>query len=250
MPPDIGAVSRWLEVSNVTYIVAVILVAAATFGIVYFGNKYTRLKELELESYKRQADSRIADANRTAADANAVAAAARADAEAARADGERFRKERVQLEIRLREMEESQSKLVATNTASQEEIKRLQKAAEPRTISTAQQAQIANLLRNFAGQEVEIRLYAQEVEARMLANQVADTLNKAGLKVQLNTMLGGDVAQGFGVVVHDDRSAPALATTILLAFRSSGVAIGSAEMPSQVPEGKFFIAIGAKPNTQ
>jgi hypothetical protein len=246
MPPDINAVSRLLATSNVVYVAAVVFAALSTFGIVYFGNKYARLKELELANYKREVDLKIADANRNAAEANALAAAARADADAARAEQEKFKKERVQLEISLREVEQSYSKVMATNAASREKIQKLEEAAKARTISPTQEVQIANLLKNFAGQEVEVRLYAQEHEAQVFASQVAKTLNKAGLKTQLNTMLGA-TGQGFGVAVHDEESAPTLATTILFAFRSAGVPTDGVRLPDVVEKGKFFIIVGAKP---
>lgn len=245
-PSTLDAIGKWLAFSNAAYILACLFAVFATFGIVYFGNKYTRLKEYELENYKRQADSRIADANKQAADANALAAAARADAETARTEGEKFRTERAALELRLHQMEQSQSALTATNKTSQAEINRLKEAAKPRVISEKQKSDIAVLLKTFSGQEVVIRIYSLENEAQDFGQEVAATLRSAGLKTQVNSMLGG-VGRGFGVVVHDGPSAPPLAGTIQHAFGAAGIPMDGLALPEQVEQGKFFIAVGAKP---
>jgi hypothetical protein len=246
MPPDIGTISRWLAISNVVYIIAAVVAVLATFGVVYFGNRYTRLKETELDAYKSEADARIAEANKNSADANAVAAAARADAETARAEQEKLKNESLRLELRLREMEQGQSKLVQTNVEAQAKIARLEEAEKPRVISDTQSTQVVNLLKPFAGESVEVRLYAQETEAAVFSNQVGDALAKAGLKVTRLNMIGG-TATGFGVAVHDVQSAPKLATAIILSFRSAGLQIVGIAEPDQVSQGKFFVFIGAKP---
>jgi hypothetical protein len=246
MPPDIGTVSRWLAMSNVVYIIAAVVAVLATFGVVYFGNRYTRLKERELDAYKSEADARIAEANKNSADANAAAAAARADAEAARTEQDKLKNESLKLEVRLREMEEAQSKLGQTNAEAQEKIAKLEEEKQPRTISNQQSTQIINLLKPFAGETVEVRLYSQVTEAVLFSNQVCDILEKAGIKTSRMNMMGA-AGTGFGVAIHDANSVPPIANAIFSSFRAAGLLVGGLLKPDMVAAGKFFIFIGEKP---
>ena len=119
----------------------------------------------------------------------------------------------------------------------------LDDAAQPRTISANQEARIASRLKAFAGQEVDIKIYAQEHEARMLGEQVSASLLKAGLKPRI-TQVAGTAGQGFAVALHDTRSAPRLADAIQRAFRSAGLKLDFVALPGEVTEGKFFVFIG------
>ncbi len=244
-PLQVETASRWLAVSNVAYIVACLFAVFATFGIVYFSRKYTNLKEAELAQYQKEADSRIAVAAARAAEANALAQAAKADAEASRSEQEASKTERARLELRLHDMERSHSKLLETNAVSEEKLRALEDAARPRTISAAQRAQIAALLRPFAGQKVPLYLYAQEQEAHEFFSQVTEVLKDAGLHPEEIVVMAG-AGRGFGIAVHDETSAPTIAVTLQHAFRSAGIALGGVVSPDRVEEGKWFLFIGAK----
>jgi hypothetical protein len=228
------------------YVLILVLTVLGTYLVWSSGNKVQ-------DAIQADANARIAastalsdQANQSAREANALAEAARADAETARTEQEKIKNDSLRLELRLRSAEESQAQLQQKNTEATTQIQKLEEAAKPRTISLSQQTKVVELLKNFSGQEVEVRRYAQENEAANFAGQVVQTLDKAGLKIQNNIMMDG-TGTGFGVAVHDEKSAPILATTILLAFRSAGFDIGGIVDPKMAQEGKFFIFIGAKP---
>lgn len=249
MPPsNIDAISKLLAVSNAVYVISVVFAALATFAIVYLSNKYTRIRELELTKYERDADLKIATANNNAKQAMAVAAAASADAENSRVEQDKLRNERARLDIRLQELEQQQSKLSATNVASQAKIVELEEAAKDRTISEDQQAKIVALLKPFAGQEVEVEVFSSDSEARKFTNKVSETLSKAGLKTTGSLLnVTTFTVEGFAVAIHDARSASPLATAIGYAFNSAGIKMAGVIDPRVAPEqGKFVVVIGSK----
>jgi flagellar biosynthesis GTPase FlhF len=234
MDPKVDSVARWRKGSNWPYLAAIIVVIVATFSLVYVGNQS-----------KRAAASRIAEANKQAAEAKALAAAARADAESARAEQEKIKAEYARLEERIAVIEQSHSRLLAQNAEAQKKLTQLDEAAQPRTISASQEAKIADSLKPFAGQEVEIRVLSQGYEARRLGERVSACLAKAGLKPSI-TLIMGEAGQGFAVAVHDAQSTPRLATAMQRAFRSAGLRLDGSVLPDQVTEGKFFIFIGER----
>lgn len=129
------------------------------------------------------------------------------------------------------------------------QVAQLQEAATPRTVSREQAAKIADFLREFAGQHVQLKLYDEGYETKTFAGQVSETLAKAGIVVDTTYMMAG-TGSGFGICVHDLESVPPLASTLALAFRSAGFTTGLQNCPNDVGSGQFFIGIGAKPQTQ
>ncbi|HEV2988380.1 MAG TPA: hypothetical protein VG759_08055 [Candidatus Angelobacter sp.] len=253
MSPQLDAISRWLAVSHSAYIIAAIVTVIATFGVVYFSGKYTRIKELELENYKHQSDLRIAEADRKAAGSVALAAAAQADTaksqreiEELKTAQEKLKTERTEMTLRLHGLEQSSSKLSETNAQAQEKIKRLEEAQKPRKISEEQKVNIVKLLRAFKGQTVELHIYGQNHETILFAQQITAILQEAGIVVNSGVVVGS-TAQGFGVVVHDAKSPPPLAGTIVHAFSSEGIPVDGVTRPDIVPnEGQFLIVIGER----
>jgi hypothetical protein len=149
--------------------------------------------------------------------------------------------------LRVLEMEHAHSKLAATNAENEQNIARLREEAKPRTISPAQGSRIAGLLRAFSGQLVNVRVYSQENEAQVFAKQIIQTLEEAGMVVNLTNVMG-PTGQGLSILVHDQQSAPPLAGTIQHAFGAAGIRIDGAVNSHLVPtSGEFVIAVGAKP---
>jgi len=236
---SIETVSDWLRISNTVYIIACTLAVVATFGVVYFGGKYTLLRERELEEYKRQADLGIAQAN-------AVAASAQAAAERARAEQEMWKVERAELELRLAAMEDGQSRIRKEGVKSNARVQTLEDWARPRAIEEAQQVLIGGFLASFKDASISLGVYSQDDEALRFGRQVSETLRLSGLNVQDDQYLG-KAGTGFGVFVSREGEPPPLALAILNAFQAAGIEIDLVRDPDDLlPAGEIQIVVGAR----
>ena len=125
-----------------------------------------------------------------------------------------------------------------------EQIRQFEEKRLQRSITSQQKFDIRHALSSLKGSQVEIRLYGQDAEARSFAGIVRDTLQMAGLEVNLRVMTG-KTGTGFALVVQDKKNVPQLAKAILGAFSKSGVKLGFVEEHS-VSAGTFFIFLGEK----
>jgi hypothetical protein len=217
-----------------TYIFTLI---AAVCGISFlFANR--RLQQFS----KAESDA----LQRRVVEINALSDAAKADAATARVQVEEMKTERVKLELQLKQVEEAHAKLATTNAQNEEKIVKLQEAKKPRQIVPAQSSQIANLLKPFAGQAVNVQLYGQDNETTQFSNQITAILKAAGLQVSV-TMMMGMSGTGLAIVVNSDKNIPPLAGTIQHAFKAGGVDMDGMVRPELVSQGQFILAIGEKP---
>ncbi|MGC2227724.1 MAG: hypothetical protein WA578_12165, partial [Candidatus Sulfotelmatobacter sp.] len=186
------------RLETATYILT-LLAAIAGFSFLMVNRRLQRFTKVEFSAFQK-----------TIAETNALSEAAKADAATARAQIEESKTERTKLELKIKEIEQSHSKLAATNAENEQQLARLQEARKPRTISPAQSYQIANLLRPFAGQTVVLQRYAQDNETTQFTNQIISVLQSAGLQTTSAIMMGAS-GTGFAIVVHDTQSVPPLA---------------------------------------
>ncbi len=251
--------SKMLDLSNYLYGFAALLTLLATFGVIYFGRVVSHLKDVQVQQYQKDADTRIATSNQLAAEAHekaagadataevakaqsetakAQAAQARADAAAANAEAEKSKTERAALQLRIQE-------LTRSNTEQQGQIAILRENDRPRTISPQQRAAILSALRQHKGEAVQVQIFAQENEALSFANQLNAALQDAGLTVNSTMMMGG-TGTGLGFTLHAENDQPPLAFAIANAFRVSGIQYGVQFRP-ETPEHTFIIFVGSKP---
>lgn len=225
------------RLETATYILT-LLAAVAGFSFLIVNRRLQRFTKLEFQAFQK-----------TIVETNALSEAAKADAATARAQIEESQTERVKLELKIKEIEQSHSKLAATNAENEQQLAQLQEARKPRLISPAQSSQIAGLLRPFSGQSVNVQIYGRNNETQLFANQITSTLKSAGLQVELTNMFGA-TGQGLSVIVHDAQTAPPLAGTIQHAFKAAGIGMGGVIKPDIVKEsGHFVIAVGEKPQS-
>lgn len=123
---------------------------------------------------------------------------------------------------------------------------KLQEAAKDRVIPVKQKAHIAEALTAFRGQSVEIRVFGGDRETTKFANDVAFTLEMAGLKTEVNLMATASISvEGIGIVVRDSKSIPPLAMAIISAFMQTDFPMSMGTLPD-IKEGSFLIFIGGK----
>ncbi len=237
--PDILRIERILTVWNIILIAGAVFTTVGTIFSIRYNDKIQALKNAELARFQAESKQHIAESN-------ALAEAARADAATARAEEEKSLTERARLELRIQEMEQVHSKLVKSNSANEQKLQALQEAAKPRFISDEQAAKIAGYLKPFAGQAVEIRVFARESEAGIFAERISQVLKGSGLRPNTTHLIVG-WGRGVSVIVHDKSSVPPLAPTIQHAFRAAGIDMEGEVLPEHVKQGSFAIAVGSKP---
>jgi len=246
-PNDVGTTAAWLQHANYVYMGAVAISLIATFGIFWFGNRYARLKDQELEAYKAHAAERISQAEERSARANAVAEAAKANAETARAEAEEAQLARASLLVRLAEIEKANQELTESAQASKARMAMLEAAARPRSLSPADAAKLSELMKYFAGREVTIKMFSSEPEPRRFADEIAQSLRVAGIKVRVDTMVGGVPFGGTGVAIKSIDNVPDIASHLRFALGAAGVRAGIFVPPlGMFRDDEFFLAIGAK----
>jgi hypothetical protein len=225
------------RLETATYILT-LLAAIAGFSFLMVNRRLQRFTKIEFSAFQK-----------TISETNALSEAAKADAATARAQVAESQTERTKLELKIKEIEQSHSKLAATNAENEQQLARLQEARKPRAISPAQTSQIAGLLKPFLGQTVAVQIYGQDNETKVFANQVVSTLQSAGLVCNISTMMGAS-GTGLSVVVHDTQNAPPLAGTIQHAFQAAGIEMGGLVRPDIIKaSGEFAIAVGEKPQS-
>jgi hypothetical protein len=257
----------FLGYANAVYIVGAIITLLGTFGIVYYSNAASKIKEIQFKQYQKEADVRIAAADLKAADAyrkgseaqagaagaNATAETAKAQAEtakaqaekaraessAANAEAEKSKTERAALQLRVQELTQS-------NTQQQQQIAILRENDRPRTISPQQMARIVSVLTGHKGEDVRLQIFAQDNETLSYANQLSEAFTSAGLKVESGIVMGG-TGTGLGFSFHANNDQPPLAIAIGNSFRAVGLQYGLQIRPAETAEHTFTIFVGSKP---
>src|SRR5579859_3061230 len=168
-------------ISNILYIILGLAALGASFFVFYFSNRVAKLKDIELQAYKKDADVRIAESNAKAETAHAKAVEAQVELERQR-----------QVTTSLR-----QNLFKATGR-----IYSLEEAAIPRTITDEQVKKIVAALKGVKNAEpIDVRVVSMEAEANALGIRVYDALDAAGLRVRRIVEVGG-LGTGFGIMVH------------------------------------------------
>ncbi len=227
---------RW---SNYIYLLAAWLAVVSSIVII----KKTRAIDADKD---REVNSRIATATAEAAKSNARAQTASEQIVTCMTEQSKLSNDRLKLQVRLREIEVSEARLSAAAKQSEAEMVVLQESTKPRRLSPQQQNQIANLLRKYSGQKIEIRMHSQDVEAIDFANSIAEILQKAGLVVHVNNVIGA-AGRGLWVICHDPEPVTGLPTSVFNAFSGNGVPIGWALRQDLAPnKDQWFILVGSK----
>jgi predicted XRE-type DNA-binding protein len=255
-----------LGYSNFVYIVGAVVTLMGTFGIVYYTNVNSRLKDAQVQQYQKEADLKIAAANLKAAEAyrkgeeaqagaagaNATAATAKAqsataqaqaeqakaDAAKANAEAEQSKTDRAKLQLRIQE-------LILANEAQQARIASLEEQSRPRVMSSDQIKTIVQALTRFKGQKVNIALYSLQDEAVKFANQMSETLKMAGLEPTITRPISAS-GVGFGFLMRSTANAPLLAIAMADAFHAAGLKF-FAQNDERIAEGDLTLGIAENP---
>ncbi|HUS05836.1 MAG TPA: hypothetical protein VMZ52_06060 [Bryobacteraceae bacterium] len=188
-----------LGYSNAVYIIGAIITLMGTFGIVYYSNVSSKIKESELKHYQKEAEAKIATANATAESARAEAASARRDAATATRDAESFRSDIAAAHARValaakdsaeanERAKKYEAAIAEANLRSTEAEKKsleagleLAKFKAPRRLNDEQRSRLKEKASAFAGQVFSVGVSA-DPESTAFAQIIEDILLSAGWK--------------------------------------------------------------------
>ena len=182
------------------------------------------------------ANERAAQAEQHAAQENARAAKALKAAEVARKNAEGFR-------LQIAEANER-----AAN--AERETARLTQRVADRTLTDAQAASIAEKIKLFAGQRVQIMTYWDASEPLALANRILLALNLAKWKYlpppEHTILIGG--LTGIQVFTHPEADVQTrnAAASLTAALNEQGI-IAAPKLDTAYPKNQIMINVGAKP---
>jgi hypothetical protein len=113
-------------------------------------------------------------------------------------------------EKKAAQLEEDAAQLQKDADAERLERVKLEAQVNPRRLTPAQEENIGNSLKPYAGKTVMVATYSQDVEAMILAIQIEESLSKA--KIKIFDLLGTYSAMGrplyTGVVIDTNSSDP------------------------------------------
>jgi hypothetical protein len=238
-----------------------VFVLGGVVGEYIFGSKLSEVSE----QLQRIADTDVAQSNRDAAaarkdaevarkqSADTYERAAKAEQHAAQ-ENERAARALEAAEVARKNAEGFQLQIAQANERAanaERETARLTEKLADRTLTDAQVADIAAIVKPFAGQEVEIVPYWQDKESMAIANRILAALNLGGWKylkpTAFSALMGG--VTGVNVNVHPEA---------YVRTRQAAAALASARNAQRIvsdlvnkndpghPDNKITLTIGAK----
>ncbi len=253
----LGRHAKFFLLSEIAGATSALICLLGSIGAIHFGNVVSHLKDVQLATYEKSADERIAAANEEAADANKAAGLANkqaGDANKAAADAN---VKNSQLRIELAQHESTEKKVEADLASKNQQLTTFTQGLAQEQQGIAQQMQvapsltdvqvdfIASQLKNFAGKNIAIHVM-NDTRSSRLGNQFGVAFQKAGITVNgSGTFLGPDF-HGVMVVVHNASPAPhpVLADALINAIRAVGIIPHPTADPSGPKDDEVWLCIG------
>jgi hypothetical protein len=201
----------------VVLVVTGLLVAFFTWLVWDAGNKVQ-------DAIRDNANAKIAEAGKDAAEAN-----------------ERS-KVLEQSNLRLQSTVAQQQERAA---AAEKELLQLKETLKDRVISDEQEQKLRQLLAGEPNGPVEVWWITSDKDSYPLALKIIDVLKKAGWTNVTERMAVGGTGDGFFIIVHEIKTAPAYASRLQQAFKDVGIHLEGHEKPD-TPPGVVQIYIGHK----
>jgi len=245
---DAGMSSKVSFASEASVIAAALVSLAGTAGAIYFGDRVSHYKDVDLATYKTGADIKIAQTNKDAAKAISDAATANQKAEEAKTENLKLEGQVGQDAARARTAEaalEAKNKETSdfAHSLQQQQATMQQQAVVSPQLTSYQIQALANLVRPFAGQDVTIHQTSDTVVARLGAT-INAALNRGGVTTKGYSTDMGALYQGVSVAVHDAKAVPALANALVMGFRQAGIDVHPVTAPDMVQTGQVGIFLG------
>lgn len=178
---------RLLQWANIVYMVAVAVIAVATFAIYHLSARVTAARDRELQQHQSESELKIAAAQAEAAEAMKIA------------ESERLVRAELESQITVAEARAAEANAVASK--AQLELANLKK---PRTIAPDDQQKIIAALKVYAGQKFSFSVF-RDPEALALLRTLDVVLKSAGW-IRLPSQIGDivvDVAGNTAGGSHD-----------------------------------------------
>jgi hypothetical protein len=243
-----GWILEWRLRTEILVIVAAFLSFSGSIAAISFGGIVSHLKDIDLATYQTEADGKIAAAQKEAGDANKAAGVANQSAAQANLED-------TQLRIQLANHETNEGKIEADLAkqnkatsdfahalAQQQGIMSEQAKVSPQ-LAPAQMELLSQMLKPFAGQDVEMHTTSDTVVER-LASSIATSLNQAGITTKSFTTDMGALYQGVSIAINDPGNVPPLANTLVMDLRQFGIDVHPVASPQRVPVGHVAIFLG------
>lgn len=243
-----------LKWSNYVYLIAACLCVIATLAIITKTRAIDAEKDREIRVAKQQADIQIQQFKVTAAQSDEKAQTAKLEAEEAKLKAERVGKENSLLQIEVAKQEIENKKVTAELAAQNEKTNQFVQGLAQQQQGMARQMQgtpslgdaqinaIAEQLKPFAGQKVEIHTTADTIVER-LAEQFKRAFILAHIEISSSSIDMGRLYQGVMVGIHAVDGRPPMADALLTAIRSVGIQPHGVADPS-IPAGQVAIFLG------
>lgn len=236
-----GRLAHWKHRTHIFVIIAAFLSFSGSVLAITFSNVVSHLKDVDLATYKKQADVQIAQAEKDAANANQ--------------DAEADKKANLQLQNDLAQHESNEKALDANLTKANKETSDFAHSLQQQQATMEEQAkvspvltgfqiqQLSTALMGFSGQDVIFHSTADTTVLR-LKQTIAMGLQGAGITFKENSMDMGALYQGVSVAVHSPQDVPPFANALVMGLRQAGIDVHPVAAPQMVPEGKVAIFLG------
>ena len=173
------ALEKFLQWTNVVYMVCVAIAAVATLAIYHLSVRVNAAKDRELETYQTESEIQITNAQADAAEAIKVA------------ESERRARAELESQVAAAEARAAQANAVASQARLE-----LAKLKEPRTFAPHEQVRIIAALKEFAGQPFGFSVF-QDPESLALLRAIDAMLTSAGWH-RVPSQIGAIVVDGAG----------------------------------------------------
>lgn len=278
---DAGLKSRVSFRSEASVVLAAIVSLAGTAGAIYFGDRVSHLKDIELSKYQQQAAVQIAGAQQDSAKANSEAAIAtagakvaqekaeqaRQKAEAIHAKAEEARTNSLEAEKQANEAVIDKEEILKDNLTLQKQVEdertarlELEQRLAPRALTLFAQNNLTRQVQAISGVSVDLIVISGNSEAQNLGSQIAFGLQSGHIDFHFIYPMGGSTQ---GVVIEfdpTDKGAEKVARAIGDALTESqirpelvsslpplGQQVGAYTSDGKSGSGKVRIFIGNKP---
>lgn len=243
-----------LRVSNYVYVLCSVIAVVATIVIVAKSHALDAEKDREVTLKQKDADLRIQQSKTIASQAEADAQIAKQRAEEARlkaADANKensnlridvSREQKATLDAEAKLREENRETFNYAHALAQQQATMAEQAHVSPVLTDFQVDNLGRILAPYKGQDVILHSTLDTTVLR-LKQTIAMALLKAGLTFKDNSMDAGALYKGVSVIVHSPQDVPALANSLVLGLRSSGVDVNTVSMDS-IPQGRVAIYLG------
>jgi hypothetical protein len=205
-------------------------------------------KDRQVKIATAASDLKIAQANESAAQANKKAQEAKDEAEKLETDNLKLSGQVGKDAVTARAAEAAldaknkETSDFAHALEQQQGVMAEQAKVSPQLTNYQVQA-LANILKPYAGQDVELHITAETVVGRLGA-EIKAAFNIAGVTTSIYSTEMGSLYQGLSVAVHDPSSVPPIANALMTGFRQAGIDAHPVAAPERVASGKVAIFIG------